>query len=272
MIKKEIKYNGILTYWSLTEGTNRESLRAGFEALNKSHLLPEVLEDSQALKRSMQKHFGGSNRVLIRPLDKLVGYEVVNEDASGETMEYETECRMGIIAGKIFSNPLDHRLVDSVNATYKFEKQLVSSAKLGGVLVRAVQELQGISLRPSGGFYWVPDSSREAWEDVSRVVSNAHDRNRVWSIKTSTDTNTVEAVCDSLVAQCEKKLEVLEGELVHGDLGKRALATRERNAQELDSLMKAYEGILGKTLTSLRERAADAESAAVAAILEAMTV
>ena len=80
MIKKEIKYNGTLTYWSLTEGTNRESLRAGFTALNKPHLLPEVLEDSQALRRSMQKHFGGSNRVLIRPLDGIVGYEVVREE------------------------------------------------------------------------------------------------------------------------------------------------------------------------------------------------
>ncbi len=84
------------------------------------------------------------------------------------------------------------------------------------------------------------------------------------------DIATLDAVCDSLVAQVENTLSQLETDLEDGELGKRGLRTREKEAQELDDLVGTYEGILGKTLTSLRDRAEEVESAASIAILEAM--
>ncbi len=268
-VEKKIKYNGITVFWSLTDGTNIEVLRDGFEEIGWLHLLPEVQEDSQALRRALAHHFPGK-RTLIRPLKGIVGYAVVNEDASGDEMEYDEEVRMGLVDGKLFSNPMDHPLREAVSDTYRFEKKLVTAAKLGGVLVRAARELNGIPLRPRGGFYWIPDSSAEKWEQIVDVVERARSGNVTWKMKTTTDENTVEAVCDSLVIQVENQLAKLESDLEEGELGKRALKTREKDAQELDSLVANYEEILGKTLEGLRSRASEVESAACVALLEAM--
>ena len=112
--------------------------------------------------------------------------------------------------------------------------------------------------------------NRLKWEEIVRVVERCNIRNTTSLVKTTTDKKTLDAVCDSLVHQVSKKLENLETSLEEGELGKRGLKTREREAQELDDLMQTYEKILGKTLTSLRDRASDVESAASMALLEAM--
>ena len=168
-VEKKVKYNGITVFWSLSDGTNIDLLRKGFEDIGWSHLLPETQEDSQALRRSLVHHFPGK-RTLIRPLKGIVGYAVVHEDPDGKEMEYNEEVRMGLVDGKLFSNPMEHPLREAIAETYQFEKKLVTAAKLGGVLVRAARELSGIPLRPRGGFYWIPDSKADDWERIVNVA------------------------------------------------------------------------------------------------------
>ena len=269
MIKKEIKYNGITVFWSLVDGTNRLLLGQGLEDLGCAHLIPEPRNDSQALGRAIRTQFP-SKRTLIRPLQGMTGYAVVHENPNGQEMEYEEEVRFGFINDELFSNPLDHPLRETIRQSYLVEKNLVTAAKLGGILVNACRELKGIPLRPRGGFYWIPEANKARWEQIVGVVEKSNIANTTYCMKTTTDKTTLDAVCDSLVAQVENKLSQLETDLEDGELGKRGLRTREKEAQELDDLVGTYEGILGKTLTSLRERAEEVESAASIAILEAM--
>tara|TARA_R100001594_G_scaffold29905_1_gene55735 strand:- start:1839 stop:2654 length:816 start_codon:yes stop_codon:yes gene_type:complete len=269
MIEKSIDYNGSIVYWSLSDGTNIHLLRQGLQDIGRAHLIPETRVDLQALQRSIREAFPGK-RTLVRPLSGKPGYAVVHEHSGGTEMEYEEEVRFAVVANEIFCSESNHPKLAFIEDEYQNQKDLVTANKLGGVLVKACQELQGIPLRNRGGLYWIPEANRLKWEEIVRVVERCNIRNTTSLVKTTTDKKTLDAVCDSLVHQVSKKLENLETSLEEGELGKRGLKTREREAQELDDLVQTYEKILGKTLTSLRDRASDVESAASMALLEAM--
>lgn len=269
MIEKSIAYNGIIVYWSLSDGTNIHLLRQGLQDIGSAHLIPATRVDLQALQRSIREAFPGKH-TLIRPLSGEPGYAVVHEHSGGTEMEYEEEVRFFVVGKRVLCSEMNHPKEEFIQEEYQKQKNLVTANKLGGVLVKACHELKGIPLRNRGGLYWIPETNRSRWEEIVRVVEQSNIRNTTHLLKTTTDRKTLDAVCDSLVYQVTQKLGDLETSLEEGELGKRALRTREREAQELDDLMQTYEKILGKTLTSLRDRASDVESAASMALLEAM--
>lgn len=273
-IDKSVKFNGQTVFWSLRNGTHLSKLKEGFESIGRGDLLPEVQNDSQVLKRAISKNFPGRNKV-IRPLKGVAGFAILDEtevlDSAGQKdLDLSTELRIAISGNVILANPSDHPKVSAIGMDYLYEKDRITAAKLGGVLVTACSQLSGIPLRPRGGFYWMPNSSVDEWEEVVNVVEQANPQNSIWRMKTTTDEDTVDAVCDSLIIEVEKQLEVLSESLHSEELGKRALKTKQNTAIELKGLVSRYEGILGKTLKSLKEKADEVHSSASVALLQCL--
>ena len=86
----------------------------------------------------------------------------------------------GVINDELFSNPLDHPLRETIRQSYLVEKNLVTAAKLGGILVNACRELKGIPLRPRGGFYWIPEANKARWEQIVGVVEKSNIANTTY--------------------------------------------------------------------------------------------
>ena len=278
MIEKTIKYNGILTHWSLTDESNRQILKDGFENLGLAELIPSPKNDTQALLRALHKTFKGQD-IVIKTVRGTSGYKVCGrQDTAGKTryteslkVTFDSSGDLQYEENEVFTSlRFDDASKFILEAEFHYQKKLVSGAALGTILSAAARHLGGISMRPRGGFYWIPKTSKAKWKEISEVISLSYHRNTVSVIQTTTDTDTLDAICVALVAQVESKLGQLETDLEEGELGKRALKTRERAASDLDSLVQDYEKILGKTLTSLRDRVEEVESTASLAILEAM--
>jgi len=272
-IEKSVKYNGITVFWSLTDGTSISKLRDGFDLIGRQDLLPDTQNVAQALRRAIQQNFPTRNKI-IRPLKGGIGFAVVHEEETidennNRKLVHEEELRV-VYSGCILSNPCDHPKMDAIEEAFRVERQQVTAAKLGGILVKACNGLSGIPLRPRGGFYWIPNSKADEWESIVNVIEQANPSNRVWRMKTTTDNETVDAVCDSLVIEVEKQLENLSESILTEDLGKRALKTKETNALELKALVSEYEQILGKTLTKLQEKAEEVHASASVALLQCL--
>ena len=265
-VEKTIAYNGFMTFWSLTDGTNSEVLRDALNSINKASLLPSTQDESQALRRSIASHFP-KRSYLIRELDEVCGFGVIEEDRTLEQLEYQEVLRVIAMGDMVVAAPQEHPAIEHIKQEFLFQKKLITASALGGMLVNACRQLNGISLRPRGGLYWVPEESRESWEAICDAVESCGG-NRVFELRTTTDAKTVDAVCDLLVLQVEKKLETLEEDLQEGNLQQtRAIESRRDQAQELDALLSTYEGILGRTLKELRERSEEVEEAACTALL-----
>ena len=266
-IDKQMKFNGTIVFWSLTGGTNLSTLRERMEEVGLPDIVPEEIEDAPALRRALGSIYSG-RRIHIEPMEGIRGmYSVVDVDASGILPEYTPFLRTGVIAGELEFRPEEFEDADRIHAAFQQEKENVPAAKLGQMLVRLSEKCRGVSLRPSGGFYWIPNEHAETWENAATAIRSANPACSLFRVRTTTDTSTVDAVCESVVLQVTKELEKMQEEIEDGVLGKRALGSREARAIQLDEMLDEYESILGKTLTSLREQADDVGATAALALL-----
>jgi hypothetical protein len=279
LIEKKIKYNGLITFWSLTDDSKRQVLEDGFTLLGMAELIPSPKNDTQALLRALNMVFKKSDTV-IKTVRGTSGYKVFGrQDLPNNKHRYVEALRVTFDENGelVFETNDAETSVEftgmhqwHIKAEFSQQKGLVAGGSLGTILSAACRSLGGIALRPRGGSYWIPTSQRGKWESIVEVVSLSCARNTVSCIGTTTDKSTMEAICTALIAQVESKLEQLDRDLDDDTLGKRALATREREAQELDSLVVDYEKILGRTLKSLRDRTEEVEARAAMAIFQKM--
>src|SRR5262249_19762131 len=90
MIESHVDVGGAVVFLSLSDGTDRERLRAGFTPLGLAFHVPEPRPPSAALRDALEDILGGP-RVLIRPLADRDGFVVVREDRGQEQNAYTTE-------------------------------------------------------------------------------------------------------------------------------------------------------------------------------------
>ena len=90
MIESHLDVGGAVVFWSLSDGTDRERLRAGFTPLGLAFHVPEPRPPSAALRDALEDILGGP-RVLIRPLADRDGFVVVREDRGQDQNAYTTE-------------------------------------------------------------------------------------------------------------------------------------------------------------------------------------
>lgn len=273
VVTKNVQLNGLTTFWSLCDHTPVGALSQGLEDIGRADLMPDLSRGTDALSRALHRAFS-ERRTLIRPLKGLTGYAVVLEtpaELADEKMEYEEAFKVGCVVGKhLIFNPEDTEHKFMVEREFQKQLEIVPASKVGGMLTKAVRSLEGISMRPKGGMYWVPEKHLDTWNAIADVVHKASADNYVLGMTTIQDANSLETVCFSMTHQVERMLETLTNDLENGDLGKRALKSRERQAQELDDFLHTYEGVLGRSLSELRNRTGEVEEAAGIALLAAM--
>jgi len=277
MQERDLKLNGVIGYWSLSDGTPLVEVHDGLKAVGLEHCVPITMTDKPSLRRGLGTVFP-KRRQLIRPLEGKAGFAVIEEstDDNGDLTHEQSlqvqilyPAHMGGEAALMF-RPHNHIMIPRVKEEFLVEKERVPASQLGQILVRCIESLRGVSLRPTGGFYWLAEEDVPKWEEVAKVIVGANASNKMYLLRTTTEPETVDAVCDAVLTQVQSKLDALVEELEHGDLGKRALKSREALAQELDEYLQRYESIFQKSFSALREQADEVESAAAMAIIQAM--
>ena len=269
MVETEIKFNGASVWWSLSDRTPERELREGFISIGLPELIPEKIENRQALKRALQSMYP-EQRALIRPLKGIVGYALVRENADGAEMEYNQEVKALLAGNLLLTDPPDYHWAPELRARYQDECGFVTAAKLGGALVKACRGLGGIPLRPRGGFYWIPEENMDRWRAVAKVAEDSHSGNTISVMRTTADEESVDAICDALIHEVETNLSQIEEKLDSGDLGERALTTQKLEVTQLDAQVRKFEKILGRTLDSLRDHVEVVEAHATMAVLAAV--
>ena len=144
--------------------------------------------------------------------------------------------------------------------------RMVPGAAIGRILAGWVDELHGVALRPSGGFYWLPEEALDAWRAFSEAIQEASAQTQVWQMAIAWDADAIEAVRDAVVREVTEETKRVREELTEGDLGQRGIETRRQNASNLLAKVEKYEAILGVTLGTLRTAISVTEEAASAAL------
>lgn len=303
---KEIKAEGGVFYWSLGNDSHYEILESGLRAIGLTHLIPERNTLSAALKSALTK-FCCSSKTSITSVGN--GYQVtelvqseMNEtryvdhkpafvvfpppnggshlilkdpntgnQVSEESLKKITDLTFIDKSNKKDMVPPEHATLHAVLCReYSRQLRVVPASKVARVLVGVVRSSLGVSLRDTGGIYWVSNDHLNLWNQVRIVIESASESNKVYALHTIIDESLCSAVCDALTNNVMAELTKIEKEIEGGFKQERALKARQQRASELRDKVKEYSSILGVAMNALEERVEKTDTLAAFATLAAL--
>lgn len=272
--KFNIEPVGAVVYWA-GKDTDRKRLKAGLRSIGLEKFLPNKRTPDSALFNALKHTVRRSitHDSLIQPLKKRStnGYEVVRVTKGEQKNEYSPQFSARV-NGETVVFDKEPSNSDNVQEMYDHYRGLITGSALGACLVDICAHLMGTSLRPSGGIYWIPEDAVGTWDDVADAVSSAHpqglgidDMSCVYRLRTLLDANAANAVIDAITAEVDTQSEEIFDGI--GQLGERALRTREKRSKELKQKVEHYELMLGQGLDKLKKVCDMAERGAAHAVL-----
>ena len=223
-----------------------------------------------------------NRRRLVRPLVGERGYAVVTEkkDSNGVSLGHSVDFDALLPDGKtepVFRNPADGSIFNppeenAILHRYQIEQQRCSSHKLGIAMVKMVDRLHGVSLRPTGGFYWIPEPAIPRWNLLAQSIqdSSPDKSNVVYSVRTAMDDQLRSAVISGLTHSIETEIKAMQESLETDDLGKRALKTKSSRCGRLRQRVVGYQKMFSVALTQLEDQLDEVETAEAFSVLSSL--
>src|SRR5687767_15126463 len=98
MVEGHLDVGGGVVFWSLSDGTDRDRLRGGFDAIGLDKFIPDPRPPSACLRDALEGELGGP-RTLVRPLAARDGFAVVREDRGRDQNVYSTDLVARVFPG-----------------------------------------------------------------------------------------------------------------------------------------------------------------------------
>lgn len=275
MTVQQLTHKGIVTYWTPQE-TSVANLQAAMLEIGGETLrafVPDASTPLTALRQALSTVYPER---MIRKL-KIDGLAVVKEDRGSKENEYEHLCSAWF--EKTGDGPEDFEIKTAgTSATreilreYHANRGVLQPSQVGRFLSRVLQEyLKGTPLRPNGGVYWLPAEKFEIWQQISNASERASAEPKkpsaVYILKHDLDDAAVRAVRDAIINEMDTESDRIMRELAEGELGERAIETREHEVSGLLEKVKYYEGILKSEISSVHAVLGKTQDAVAAAKL-----
>lgn len=254
---------GAIVYWRLSGTMESEALyrawtRAGFDADE----LPSTVSPLVALKRAIEwdnsKELDAS--YMVKPLSTAEGYAVLerHEELDSDGKPKQTwapffSAALGAGRVKVWSpegtsdeSSRQSRLTDRLDV----ELDLFHAHDISTWLVKQIATFQAVSLRDTGGFYFIPAPMVDRWNTFAEVVHEAS-QHMLMSIPAMTSKQASLAVITALMDEVTDTTARYTASLEEGK-SKRWLDSRGEKLGELLDKVEMYEGAVGQKLDDLR--------------------
>jgi hypothetical protein len=267
---------GMTTWWSLEGTVDMTKLAKAWEAEGLDpEQLPSLPPAQRTLYRAMKKF--QAKRLLCRPLRGEKGYALVDETAQENDLDYAVGLRAFIEqtgttedGKKTFHarfEPADHKLAAAVHATFLTLSNVIPAPDFGAWLSETVRSCDAVTLRESGGIYFVPRHALGKWRAVCRAI-RAATNHTVSGMPAMPADETVLAIIDAVTNEAERAAAEIDEDVEKG-VGKRALETRVTNVSKVEAKLARYEEIVGQRLEAVRARLDGVRAALSTAIMTA---
>jgi hypothetical protein len=281
---------GATVYWSLTGVVDLQDI---LEACEQEGIPEERWPDEPSLELVVSRaadHVASSlsvpgdrSRFVVLPVGRRTGvWEVhqqvqvpLDDEGKKQTIKDEKMVRVEVVKngnGMKKANVSAYHDGDAVmmveqirEAIPKFQGLLLSVDISGWLLEMLDKYVDAVSLRRSGGFYFVPQDRMERWQAIDRIIQ-AVSQHRLEELPTIKTDRVIETILGAFRREVEETMkkeveEYLEG----GEFSTRGLNAIEEKLAELEERTKHYASFLGVALPDLEEKAVMLRGAAAAA-------
>lgn len=273
VVLPELAECGLISYWRLSGSISLELLAQAWKKLSlDSKLLPKPPGDEVALGRAVRDQ--ASKRRLVRPLSKHGAWAIVDETVVGDQLDYTT------ILGIVYTENgprYDRYALDAqsggiaaiVAADYARHRSELSPVDISSWLIKLAGSNNAVTLRDTGGIYFVPRTNVPFWRSVVSAVESVSSH-RVFKIPAMKNSEAIDAITEAVTAEATRLVATMEEELQQtGDdaLGDRALVTRANACRALLAKVQSYEELLGVQMSKVVERVEGLQGSIAAAAL-----
>jgi hypothetical protein len=202
----------------------------------------------------------GERRRLVRPLANSKGWSIVNEHANGDDLTYEQGVSVKVDAGgRLTIEPVDSAEAGLISTTYANHLDHLATTDISGLLCRMVGKSSAVSLRDTGGFYFVPRANLDGWRKVVSVIRSVS-AHKVYEMPALASDEAVGAILDAIETEASADVAALEEALDNPKLGVRALEGRIDKCGRVEKKVAQYEALLGRSLEHLTEKLASIQA------------
>jgi hypothetical protein len=264
--------SGVITYWRLSGTTDFEALKQEWvsDLPNGYFQEPDLLSPPSpmvALKRAFEDW--APPGAMIKPLKDKDGYTAILRVGSEQEAQQRWQSERSAWFEKHtpgmprwisemlrtwFRYPLDVNAGANLENAYNVELGKLHPSDMSSWFVRMAERLQAVSLRDTGGFYFVPRAQVARWEKFSEIVGRVSDH-QIMTIPAMAGEQAALAILTALTeevtSQTQQMYEALEAE----KYGKRAIATKIDACSAMLTKIGSYEILLGQKLESLADSA-----------------
>ena len=259
MTERQFSIAGAVIYWKLAGRSDRATLEAGFRAAGFPADCPSPICNRSALRDALTEYKGALGKsVLVRQLADVNAFAMVDEQRGADANDYRQLATVRVVnCDHLCFEGISESLAYSIREAFDVALTTVGQGELSRALVAMVDKLHGISLRPKGGIYWLPEKSLATWQVLCQFVEQAGQGSEVWQLRTAMDERALQAIRDGLSSQILSEAETMRDEIAQGNLGERAIETRRNLCASRRAKIEAYKGMLGESLADL-DKAIDA--------------
>lgn len=272
---------GAVVYWERSGVVNYVKLCRAWSAADlPPEWLPRLPSPNTAIRRAL-KEYGKGSRSVHRLKGGTKGWALVDNSIEGEaqpgtpwgTVELRAELDSDSDEPQVKLTPEDHPLHAGLNAA--FTKYLANLGKddVSGWLADLMGHLRAVSLRSSGGFYFVPKHRVDTLRAIASVLRACGDT-RIFELPALASDNAVEAVLEAVTREAQDEAGRLRDDLAKAatgevKLGERALKTKARQCKAVADKVGAYTELLGTGLDALQQQLTELHANITVAILTA---
>ena len=276
---------GAVSYWRAGGNISIAALRKAWEEAGLDMaLLRKEPEPETALRRATldlaertSVNEKTERRILVRPMAEVSTWGIVEEIVQeGFAPSYTTLAIVSFVNDKPHVEQHDGTeeqttdIEKRVLVGFHAQQGLFDPADITGWLVKlAYKTCKAVTLRDSGGVYFIPRPAMEFWNKAANVIETvSHKNHKVFRIPAMKNAEAVEAIVDAVSAEAEQVAKQIDDQ-VNAGLGARALETRKAAVNELLAKIASYEELVGQQL-KVRERVESLGAAVAAAALASM--
>lgn len=271
---------GAITYWRLSGEVEIDRLRAEFASRGlDAGLLPEVPEDDTAARRAANAQ--ARKHTLVRPLARRGAWAIVNEKITGNAAraDADVDFQVGLKVywkdEKLVFDPSSHPGIRKVREAFNRFRGVLVVEDISSWLTKLAARCAGVSVRETGGVYFIPRDRLAVWRTVAEALAAAS-AHRVYRVPAVHGEEAIEAILDALAAEAAREAELMEAELQTSadasdddKLSARQLRTRAERCQQQLVKLATYEKLLGRKLPEVQERMENLNANIAAAALVA---
>lgn len=265
VITDTIETSGSISYWRIASDTNLSTLKAAWEKHGLvADQLPKAPKDEVALGRAVNSMT--EKRVLVRPLARRGAWGIVQETATEQGAGLPPKLTHETLVYVFFRE--GHAVVEQamgtwaqrneyavrIDAAYASARNTLAHHDISSWLLDIAYKLDAVSLRDSGGIYFIPRTNVSIWDKVANAIEATG--SSIFRIPAMRTAEAVAAITDAITAEAAAMAQKIEDELLAtGDatLGARALKTRVAESMKLLEKIGSYEALIGKQL-EIRQR------------------